>query len=79
MRTTVEITDAQRARLLEIAAAKGQKGFSSLVQEAIDLLLEREDRRAERVQAALAVKGSLAAKDADELSRRAAESRKAWR
>ena len=39
MRTTVEITSAQRARLLALAARRGDKGFSRLVQEALDAYL----------------------------------------
>jgi len=35
MRTTLEIPDEQRAKLLQLAAARGMKGFSSLVTEAL--------------------------------------------
>jgi len=38
--TTVEIRDRQRAKLFELAARRGEKGFSKLVQEAIDLYLK---------------------------------------
>ena len=44
MRTTVEIRDDQRAKLLEIAARRGEKGFSRVVQEALDLFLREEGR-----------------------------------
>jgi predicted transcriptional regulator len=40
MRTTIELRDDQRARLLEIAAREGRKGFSHLIQEAVDRFLE---------------------------------------
>jgi hypothetical protein len=33
MRTTIEITPVHRARLLELAARRGVKGFSHLVNE----------------------------------------------
>jgi predicted transcriptional regulator len=79
MRTTVEITDEQRARLLQIAASRGQKGFSSLVQEAIDLLLERESRRATLVQRALESLGCLGSEDANMMQTVARESRGKWR
>jgi Arc/MetJ-type ribon-helix-helix transcriptional regulator len=79
VRTTVEITDQQRARLLEIAASRGQKGFSSLVQEAIELLLEREASRGGRVRAALSVLGSLSDEQADAMLAVASESRNRWR
>jgi hypothetical protein len=79
MRTTVEITDGQRARLLEIAASRGDKGFSSLVREAIDLFLEQQSRRAERIQAATALRGGLSKRDADALEARCRQLRGHWR
>jgi len=39
VRTTVEISDAQRAALLKLAAERGEKGFSRLVGEALDRYL----------------------------------------
>lgn len=79
MRTTVEIRDEFRARLLEIAAARGEKGFSGLVEEALRRYLEDEDRQAEARRVALAVQGSLSDDEADELEERAAEIRGSWR
>jgi len=81
MRTTVEITDRQRAKLLELAAQRGEKGFSRLVREAIDIYLEtRADAaRAARVRAALAALGSLDRKNADALEERARALRGSWR
>lgn len=35
MRTTIELTDEQRAALLALAARRGLRGYSSLVQEAL--------------------------------------------
>ena len=43
-RTTIELTDLQRAQLLELAARRGERGFSKLVQEAVDAYL-RENAR----------------------------------
>ncbi|MCK6459465.1 MAG: hypothetical protein L6Q95_06170 [Planctomycetes bacterium] len=69
MRTTVEITDAQRAKLLRLAASRGEKGFSVLVHEAIDLYLRTqvEAARRARVKAALTVLGTFSDKDAEAL------------
>ena len=36
MRTTVEITDAQHRALSTVARSRGLRGFSQLVQEALD-------------------------------------------
>jgi len=60
MRTTIEIPDRQRARLLELAAQRGEKGFSRLVQEAVERMLAESDSREVRTKAALAVEGSIA-------------------
>jgi predicted transcriptional regulator len=79
MRTTVEITDEQRARLLEIAGRRGEKGFSRLVQEAIDLYLERLTRNDEAVDDALAVIGSFSENAAGRLEHSVREIRGRWR
>lgn len=79
MRTTVELTEAQRAELLKIAANRGMKGFSLLVQEALDEFLLRQASRRELVDAALAVKGGLLPKEADALQDRVRAVRADWR
>jgi hypothetical protein len=79
MRTTVEIPDGQRARLLELAARRGEKGFSRLVQEAVDRLLAEDDSRGVRTKAALALEGSMGAKEADALLASVVRIRSTWR
>ena len=79
MRTTVEIPDAQRARLLELAAQRGEKGFSRLIQEAVDRMLTDNDEREVRTKAALALEGSIAAKEADEMLASVMCIRSTWR
>jgi hypothetical protein len=73
MRTTVEITEAQRGELLRLAAQRGEKGFSRIVQEALDAYLKGGAARASARERALAVEGSLKGKDgaalADEVRR----------
>jgi hypothetical protein len=79
MRTTVEITDAQRAGLLDLAARRGEKGFSRLVQEAIDRLLADKDSGKVRVETALALEGSITAAVADEIAASVSRIRRSWR
>jgi hypothetical protein len=79
MRTTIEITEKQRAALLELAARSGKKGFSRLVQKAIDNMLAEEASRKERIENALAVAGSLGDKSADALEASVGKSRGSWR
>ena len=79
MRTTIEIPDSQRARLLDLAARRGEKGFSRLVQEAVERMLAEDDSRKSRTKAALALKGSMGAKAADDLEASVARVRSTWR
>lgn len=79
MRTTVELTEAQRAELLRIAAQRGMKGFSQLVQEAVDSYLERQASRVSLIDAALAMKGTLKEHSADEFEARTQSIRENWR
>jgi predicted transcriptional regulator len=79
MRTTLEIRDEHRARLLELAALRGEKGFSRLVEEAIDLYLRQEEERREAVQRALAARGSLTPEEAADLEAEILRLREHWR
>jgi ATP/maltotriose-dependent transcriptional regulator MalT len=76
MRTTVEITEEQRLALTALAAKRGLRGFSPLVQEAIDLYLGHQ--QADRLEAVLALRGVLTASEADEMERRIAEAWSTW-
>ena len=79
MRTTIEIRDDQRARLLELAARRGEKGFSRLVSEALDEYLQREERQGETRRQAIAARGSLTEEEGEALRREAARLREHWR
>lgn len=59
MRTTVDISDEHRARLLELAARRGEKGFSSLVRDALDAFLTREAAQEVARRRALSLRGRL--------------------
>ena len=79
MRTTVELSDAVRARLLELAARRGERGFSALVEEALERYLEDEERRRSQAEEAKAVIGSLSGQEADELEASVRALRERWR
>ena len=79
MRTTVEIPDTQRARLLELATRRGEKGYSRLIQEAIAMYLDAQVRQEEKVQAALATIGALDDATAQELAASVRRIRSDWR
>jgi predicted transcriptional regulator len=79
MRTTVEIPDAIRARLLEIAAQRGEKGFSRIVEEALVRYLEAEAARVDTIEAAIATLGSLSEAEAEAMRDDIRELRATWR
>jgi predicted transcriptional regulator len=79
MRTTIDLTDEQRARLQALATRRGQKGFSNIVQEAVDRYLREESTRQDRVKRALAISGSLDEEAADALEASVRSIRESWR
>jgi predicted transcriptional regulator len=79
VRTTIELTDQQRAKLLELAARRREKGFSALVQEAVDRYLAEEESRSGRIDAALALAGCLDPEEADALEESVRTIRRTWR
>ena len=79
MRTTIELTNEQRAELLRLAAKRRLKGFSTIIQEAVDDYLQRQGGKDKSIAIALALKGSLASKEADELEERVNLIRETWR
>jgi len=79
MRTTIELSDQHRAKLLERAAERGEKGFSRIVQEAVERYLLEQGSRRDRVQAAVDLRGSFGKVAADALEESVALSRSKWR
>jgi hypothetical protein len=79
MRTTVEIKDENRARLLQMAAQRGEKGFSSLVNEALERYFDQLGQRAKLTREALAALGTLDDEAADQLEHEVRSLRKSWR
>lgn len=79
MRTTIEITEAQRAELLRLAATRGEKGFSAVVREALDFFLAHQGGRAEAIRAALGLRGALTSAEADAMSSEIVRQRENWR
>jgi metal-responsive CopG/Arc/MetJ family transcriptional regulator len=79
MRTTIDLPDEQRAKLLELAARRGEKGFSRLIQEALDRYLDEEERRERRVREALSVLATLGDEEANALEDSVVRLRERWR
>ena len=79
MRTTIELRDEHRARLLELAARRGEKGFSRLIEEAVEKYLAEMAHHEERISAALAVLGTVDERGATELEETFHALRAGWR
>jgi hypothetical protein len=78
MRTTIEISDKHRGILLSLAAQKGLRGYSRVIEEAIDFYIEHHFKAVEIKRDALKMKGSWKEEDAGEIRTRLAELRKNW-
>jgi hypothetical protein len=79
MRTTIEIKPEHRARILELAASRGEKGFSTVVAEALELYLSERKGRAKAIRKALALKGSMSQAETADLSAETRRIRANWR
>jgi predicted transcriptional regulator len=79
MRTTIEIKPEHRARILELAASRGEKGFSTVVAEALELYLAEQKERSNAIQKALALKGSMNSAEAESLLAQTRRIRANWR
>ena len=79
MRTTIELRDDQRARLLEIAARRGEKGFSGLIQEALDRYFADLVAQEDRIREALAMIGAVGDDGADHMENALKQLRGGWR
>jgi predicted transcriptional regulator len=79
MRTTIEMKPEHRARILELAANRGEKGFSTVVADALELYLEAQSGRTNAIRSALALRGSMSETEAADLSARTGRIRANWR
>jgi len=79
MRTTIEMKPEHRARLLELAARRGHKGFSQLIEEAVDAYLKADAASVETQRRTQALRGSLSSEDAQAMRDTTAAIRRSWR
>jgi len=79
MRTTIEIPDNLRAKLLKVAAERGEKGFSHIMEEALDIYFEAHDGLREKQRRAVALKGLIRHDEAATLRETTQKIRGSWR
>lgn len=68
-----------RSALLSLASRRGEKGFSSVLEEAIDSYLRNENEREKRRTLLLSLGGVLSPNEAERLRRATSELRENWR
>lgn len=78
MRTTIEIKDEHRVLLHTIAARRGWRGFSRVVEEAIEFYLKHHASAEEARRALLERMGSWSSEEAEKLRTAIAEVREIW-
>ena len=79
VRTTIEMKPEHRARLLELAAVRGDKGFSGVVADALEMYLEGHHERTNAIRNAVALKGSMKETEAADLLSQTRKIRAGWR
>ena len=67
MRTTIEISDKHRGFLLSLAAQKGLRGYSKIIEDAIEYYLEHHLKAVGKKGDILKMKGSWKEEEVKEL------------
>lgn len=78
MRTTIEISDELRRKLATEAAHRNMKGFSKIIEEALEKYFEIEIRK-EREKQIQELQGSWSEAEYQEVKKQIQEGRKNWR
>ncbi len=78
MRTTIDLPDDYRATLHSIAAKRGWKGYSRVIQEAVDLYLRSQAQADADRRVLLSRQGAWRPEGAAEVRATIAEVRKGW-
>lgn len=79
MRTTVEMKPAHRKALIALAADRGEKGFSGVLADAIEVYLESKHDREKQLEEFRSLRGSLTDEEAEDLRARTRAIREHWR
>jgi predicted transcriptional regulator len=79
VRTTIELKPEHRSRLLELAARRGEKGFSSVIAEAVEVYLASSTEQERFRKRALRLRGTLPHGEAGRLQQSSETLRGFWR
>jgi len=84
MRTTIEIDDVKLRKLRELAARRGEKGYSKLIDEALEKYFSSDATgadpgRHQKARQLVELSGAISADEADAMRAAVRESRRTWR
>jgi len=79
MRTTIEVSDRHRMILLSLSAERGLRGYSSIIQEALDYYIEHQIRSADAKGDILKMKGSWETEETKNIKSKLTELRENWK
>lgn len=78
MRTTIEISDHYRKILLSLAAQRGLRDYSEIIQEALDNYIVEQMKEPEIKEKVLAMQGSWQQEETQQTRSRLRELREKW-
>lgn len=78
MRTTIEISSKHRGILLSLAAQRGLRGYSRVIEEALEYYLEHYAKSEKTKKDLLKMKGSWQAEETGKVEKRINELRQNW-
>ncbi|MBE3573472.1 MAG: ribbon-helix-helix protein, CopG family [Moorella humiferrea] len=79
MRTTIEISNEIRAKLMALAARRGLRGYSEIVNEAFEEYLARVENREKEINEVLKLAGSLNEEESQKYAARVKEFWSRWK
>ena len=79
MRTTIELTNSHRSSLHSLAARRGLRGYSKLIQEAVDLYIQQLTVKERNVTLLLKMRGTWNRDEANTFSKKLREIRRNWK
>lgn len=79
MRTTIELSNDHRSSLHSLAARRGLRGYSKLIQEAVDLYIQQLTAKERNVTLLLKMRGTWNRDEANTFSKKLREIRRNWK
>ena len=79
MRATIELPDRLRAAVLAVAARKGYRGYSKVIEEALEFYLAETEAKESGLDRLLGLRGGWSKDEAREFRGRIKHARSNWR